>query len=285
VLSGNRKWLAAGLVVGLVLVSAVGAYGFHRWQRLRDSQPAPLPKTAVLVPVATAPPAADSPTPTAAPTPPPTAPPGVRLLPVPYTGQAPSGNWNPAHEEFCEAATVLMTAYWYEHKYVGSDVQTIPPAEADSVMTNQIVPLERRTFPNQLDLALTDVAQIGAAYDQNVVGTVSPVDPEAIRQNLAAGRPVIIPVMTQLLNGQLLNGSYTYHRGAQGGFGVYHLMVLIGYDTANDSFWADDPGIVPQGKRVSYPWSLLSTAIDAQAQSPDTKVRQGRVMLVFSPRT
>jgi hypothetical protein len=200
---------------------------------------------------------------------------------VPYTGQAPSGNWNALHEEFCEAAAVLMVAYWYQHKYVGSDVQTIPPAEADNVMTNQIVPWERHTFP-YLDLPLTDVAKVGSAFDPTLVGAVSPIDPEVIRQNLAANRPVIIPVMTQLPNGQLIEKHYTNHRGPQGGFGVYHLIVLIGYDTASDTFYADDPGIVPEGKRHEYSWSLLSAAIDAQTTSPDTRVRQGRVMLIFS---
>jgi hypothetical protein len=282
VLSGKRKWVAAGLVVGLLLITVAGAYGYRRWQRLQESQPRPLPKNAVVVPAATAPP---SPEPTAVavatPPPPPTPVTGTRVLAVPYSGQAPFSNWDPQHEEFCEAATVLMVAYWYQHRYVGTDVQQIPPAEADNVMKNQIVPWERHAFP-YLDLPLADVAKVGAGFDPSLTGTVMPIDPEVIRQNLAANRPVIIPVMTQLANGDKLEKHYTSHRGAQGGYGVYHLLVLIGYNTASNSFFADDPGIVPEGRRIEYSWPSLSSFIDAQTSSPDTKVRQGRVMLVFS---
>jgi hypothetical protein len=88
--------------------------------------------------------------------------------------------------------------------------------------------------------------------------------------------------MTQLGNGEKLESHYTNHHGAQGGYGVYHLMVLIGYNTATNVFYADDPGIVPEGKRIEYSWPRLSSFVDAQTTSPDTSVRQGRVMLVFS---
>jgi hypothetical protein len=285
----SRKWIAIGLAAFvLCLLGGGGAYAYHRWERQQALKPAPLPKNAVVIQAPSPVPAADSPTPTpnpspAAPTPPPTAPTGVQVLSAPYTGQAPSGNWDSFHEETCEAAAVLTVGYWYANKYVGSEVQTIPPAEADQKL-HQIVAWERAQFKG-VDLPLTSVAQVGANF-YNLDSQVLPIpadNPEAIRQQIAARHPVIIPVMTQLLNGQKINNAYTYHRGP-GGYGVYHLLVLIGYNSSTDQFYADDPGIVPEGKRALYSWSTLSSAIDAQTVSPNTAVRQGRVMLVFTPR-
>ena len=190
----------------LCLLGGGGAYAYHRWERQQALKPAPLPKNAVVIQAPSPVPATSSPAPTAAaPTPVPTAPTGVQVLSAPYTGQAPSGNWDSFHEETCEAAAVLTVGYWYANKYVGSEVQTIPPAEADQKL-HQIVAWERAQFKG-LDLPLTSVAQVGANF-YNLDSQVLPIpadNPEAIRQQIAARHPVIIPVMTQLLNGQNLH--------------------------------------------------------------------------------
>lgn len=277
--------LVALSLVGVVVLAGAARVGYHRWQTLHPAGPAPLPRNAVVIqstptPTETAVPSTA--TPTAPPTPEPLRP--ITVLAVPYTGQAPTGNWDAVHEDYCEAAAVLMVGYWYQKRYIGSDVQTIPPGEAEQKMA-EITRWERANFPGH-DLDLNQVASVASNF-YNLDGQVVPVGPDdsdAIRRQIAAGKPVIIPVMTQLLDGQKINPQYTYHRGAQGGYGVYHVMVLIGYDVNTGEFYADDAGIVPQGKRVSYPWSRLSAAIDAQTVSSDTAVRQGRLMLVLSPR-
>ncbi len=47
-------------------------------------------------------------------------------LPVPFTSQAPNGNWDEPWQNFCEEAVILMTARFHD----GYAKQTISPSEA-----------------------------------------------------------------------------------------------------------------------------------------------------------
>jgi uncharacterized protein YvpB len=174
-----------------------------------------------------------------------------------------------AHEEYCEAAAVLMIGDYYKH----DQRSVIPPAEADGAMAS-IVSYERKTFPGVLDLPLRDVAATGAA-EFAMDGTVepAPADPEQIKRYLAAGWPVVIPVMTHgAPGGQKIDPHY-------GAVSVYHVIVLIGYDESGRLI-SNDAGIF-QGQYLAYSWDVLSAAIDAQARKYP---QQGREMLVFRPR-
>ncbi len=262
----SQRVLVIGLVAA-VLVAGVGGYGGYRvWRHFRAVAPAPPPRTAVVVgaPAAPAPAVSTGPTPTPAPTP---LPPSV-FVKVPYTAQSPFNQWgagNP-HEEYCEAAAMLMVGQYFR----GDTRARIPPAEADASMS-QIVGTERKTFPGVLDLPLSDIGMVGTQL-YNLAPTISPVDPDAIQRNLAEGRPVIVPVMTHGANGQKISPYY-------GSVNVYHVIVLTGYDSQKGLFYANDAGFV-EGQSYAYTWGTLSTAIDAQAQ----KFPQGRVMLVFAAR-
>jgi hypothetical protein len=260
----SQKALVLGLVA-VVALAGVGGYGGYRvWRHLQAAAPRPAPSTAVVVgaPATTAPSASTVPTPKPAPTPLPAS----VFVKVPYTAQSPFNQWgagNP-HEEYCEAAALLMVSQYFK----GDTRDRIPGAEADASM-GQIVGVERKDFPGVLDLSLADIGSVGTQL-YGLTPTVAPVDPTEIQRNLAEGRPVIIPVMTHGSNGQKISPYY-------GSVNVYHVIVLIGYDTAKGLYYTNDAGFV-QGQNFAYPWSTLSTAIDAQAQ----KFPQGRVMLVFT---
>jgi hypothetical protein len=261
------------IVVGLLTVLVVGAAGggYYYWRKHRPTPPAVAPKTAVILQ------SPSTPVPTIAPvaTPPPTAPPTPTPLPssvrlaVPFTSQAPYHNMDRTHEEYCEAAAVLMIGDYYKH----DQRSVIPPGEADRDMTS-IVAYERQTFPGVLDLFLPNIATTGAAKFQ-MDGTVepAPADPQIIKQYLAGGLPVVIPVMTHgLPGGQRINPHY-------GATNVYHVIVLIGYDESGQ-FISNDAGIF-EGQYLTYSWSTLSTAMDAQAQKYPGN---GRNLLVFRQR-
>jgi hypothetical protein len=190
------------LAVALVAVLVVGAAGggYYYWRKHRPIPPAVAPKTAVILHAPSSPTPEATPVPTAPPTPTPL-PTSVRLA-VPFTSQAPFRNMDRAHEEYCEAAAVLMIGDYYKH----DQRSVIPPGEADRDMT-AIVAYERQTFPGILDLPLNEVATTGAAKFA-MDGTVEPApsDPQLIKQYLAAGWPVVIPVMTHgLPGGQKIN--------------------------------------------------------------------------------
>lgn len=261
------------LVVAVLAVLVVGAAGggYYYWRKHQPTPPAVAPKTAVILQA----PSSPTPSPTPSATPVPTAPPTPTPLPssvrlaVPFTSQAPNHNMDRAHEEYCEAAAVLMIGDYYKH----DQRSVIPPAEADRDMAS-IVAYERQTFPGVLDLPLTDVASTGAArFPMDGTVEAAPADPQLIKEYLATGWPVVIPVMTHgLPGGQKINVHY-------GAGNVYHVIVLIGYD-ASGQFISNDAGIY-EGQYLTYSWNTLSTAMDAQAQKFPS---QGRKLLVFRQR-
>jgi hypothetical protein len=151
--------------------------------------------------------------------------------------------------------------------FKGDTRDRIPPSEADSAM-GSIVSTERRDFPGVTDLPLTAVASVGTQLF-GLKPTVSPVDLTRIETELAAGRPVLVPVMTHLPSGAKIAPFY-------GGVAVYHVIVITGYDSGKNVLYTNDAGFI-QGQNYPYSWSLLSSAIDAQT----LKYPQGRVMLVF----
>jgi hypothetical protein len=255
------------LLGGLGVLALLSGYGSYRvWHHFRLAAQAAQPNTAVVV---TAPPTPEpqaSPTPAPAPTPLPAS----VFVQVPYTAQSPYNQWGAGnvHEEYCEAAALLMVSDYFK----GDKRPKIPPAEADSGMAS-IVSVERKTYPGVLDLPLDDIGAVGTQMF-SLHPTVTQVDPDQIKLSLAQGRPVIIPVMTHGTGGAKIAPNY-------GAVNVYHVILLIGYDTGKGVFYTNDAGFV-QGQNYAYSWTTLSSAIDAQTNSPGTKVRQGRVMLIFS---
>ncbi|HEX6547108.1 MAG TPA: C39 family peptidase [Candidatus Dormibacteraeota bacterium] len=225
----------------------------------------PVPSTAVVV---SAPPTPTE-TPSAAPTPTPTPtplPPSVFIQHVPFTVQAPFANWDRAHEEYCEAAAMLMVGRYYQGQKYPND--RIPPADADAAM-GQIVQWERATWPGVLDLSLDKVGQVGQHF-YNLQPVVADATLDNVQHALADGQPVIIPVMTHgLPGGQAISPYYSAGN-------VYHVIVLTGYD--GTKMYTNDAGI-SQGQNYPYQWSALDTAIGAQVG----KYNPGKQMLTFKP--
>jgi hypothetical protein len=268
-----RKSLVYGLLAIVCWVGAAG-FGYRYWQNLNAGQPAAPPRTAVVIQApsdsASAPPAT-----TAAPTPTATAlPQSLSIQGVPFTIQAPLQVWDSAHEEYCEAANIYMVGQYWS----GDHRALIPPAEADASM-GRIVAWERASFPN-LNLSLDQMRQVGAHFYAGVGAQVVPIDFGVIQQQLAAGRPVIIPVMTHGGPG----GARIYPTyGAQN---VYHVITLIGYDAARGIVYTNDPGL-REGQGLSYSWATLQAAINAVSTTRvdgsgiPVPYQQGPSMLVF----
>ena len=198
-------------------------------------------------------------------TPPPTPSPlpESAFINVPYTVQAPKG-WDAAHEEYCEAAAVLMYGLYIR----GDHRSVIPPDEADRLM-GSIVAWERQTYPKLLDIPLDDMATVGAHF-YPMVATVQPATLEDVKTAIASGRPVIIPVMTHgAPGGKKIAPNY-------GSLSVYHVIVITGY--RGNTVYTNDAGFT-QGQNWPYDWSILESAMDAQT----AHMNQGRTMLTFSP--
>ena len=263
--AGRRLALVALLVVA---VTALG-YGGYRgarfaWHRLHTQETASshpvshsqLRQLTQVTPNTTDQPAAfgtDSPAPTT-PTP---APPTGAILPVPYTVQAPFGNWK-FHQESCEEAAVLMY-----HDFLQGDTRAnIPPNEADQQL-RALKAWQVQNWGAEKDLSIDRTGQLAQAY-YGFHYQVIQVTEESVRQAIADGHPVVVPVMTHSLQNP--------HYGPKT---VYHELLIKGYSGAG--VVSNDAG-VQEGKDWFYSWSILFGAIDAQTP----KMSQGRLGLILT---
>ncbi|MFN2465138.1 MAG: C39 family peptidase [Candidatus Dormibacteria bacterium] len=184
-------------------------------------------------------------------------PPAGAILKAPYTVQAPFGNWK-FHQESCEEAAVLMY-----HDYLEGDLRSdIPPAEADRDL-RAMKAWQVQNWGAEVDLSIERTGQFAQAY-YNYKYQVITVTPDSVREAIAAGHPVVVPVMTHSLQNP--------HYGPQT---VYHEVFIKGYNA--DGVVTNDAG-VQEGKDWFYSWSILLNAIDAQTP----RMHQDRVGLVLT---
>ncbi|HEV3231598.1 MAG TPA: C39 family peptidase [Candidatus Dormibacteraeota bacterium] len=182
--------------------------------------------------------------------------PGTAILPVPYTVQAPFNNWK-VHEESCEEAALLMY-----HDFLEGDARAqIPPADADQQL-RALKAWQVTNWGAERDLDLEHIGQLAQQY-YGYTYQVSPATQANIQAAVAAGHPVVVPVMTH----SLMNSNY-------GPKTVYHVVLIKGY--APGGVVTNDAGI-KEGKDWFYSWPVLFSAIDAQTP----KMGQGRLMLVL----
>lgn len=254
--------VASGSAAGLA------AYRNHRHAVALEHPAAPAAQVVVQAPPSAEPSAAPSAAPSPAPTPAPTPLPDSVFIKVPYTPQAPTGNWDAAHEEYCEAAASLMVGRYYQNaKYAGD---RIPASDAEQAM-GQIVAYERQSWPGTLDLSLDRVAQVTQHF-YDLDGTIGPASLTAVKRALAAGQPVLIPLMT---HGGPGGTRISPHYGS---VSVYHVLVITGYDS--QKVYTNDAGFI-QGQNWAYSWDVLQSAMSAQ----ESRMGQPSVMLTFRPRS
>ena len=158
---------------------------------------------------------------------------------VPFLVQAPSANWDSLHEEACEEASLIMVKHYLDKTaFEGNgDPEILKLVNYES---------QQNYLP---DTTIAEVAKIAQSYYQlNSARVETEVTIDKIKQELAAGKPVIIPAA-----GQELGNPYFTPPGPP-----YHMLVIKGYD--DQGFITNDPG-TRQGKDFRYSYSTLYNAI------------------------
>jgi hypothetical protein len=260
--AGRRVAVAVVLVI-LVVTLGYGGYRGARfaWNRLHNAQTASshavshsqLSALTQVTPNITDSPAAA----VAAASPSPSPPPAGAVLAVPYTVQAPFGNWK-VHEESCEEAAILMY-----HDFLAGDTRAnIPPAEADQQL-RALKAWQVTNWGAEKDLTIDRTGQLAQDYYTYRYQVIQ-VTEDSIKQAIASGHPVVVPVMTHALQNHYY-GPNT----------VYHEVLIKGYTSAG--VVTNDAGVM-QGKDWFYSWSIIFGAIDAQS----SRMSQGRVGLILT---
>lgn len=163
------------------------------------------------------------------------------LIDVPFLVQAPNGIWDALHEDACEEASLLMVKYSLDKKPV------ITLAEGEKAIQDMVKFETKNGYG--LSVTMQELAEIAESYyslKNARVETDSTI--QDIKEELAAGRPVIVPAAGKILpNPNFKNGGPNYH-----------MLVVVGYD--QNGFITNDPG-TKKGEGFRYSFEDLYYAI------------------------
>lgn len=164
---------------------------------------------------------------------------------VPFTPQAPLGNWEDIREQNgCEEAALLMAVSWAREKTFS------PEAAAREIQSMSDYHL--RAHGHFHDLSNADTLQLLKEYfhyfDARLVENVSADD---IKKELARGRLVIVGV-----NGVILGNPNYEPPGPKN-----HKILIVGYDESSREFITHDPG-TSRGENYRYGFDLLESSLE-----------------------
>ena len=165
----------------------------------------------------------------------------IKVLKVPFTSQAPLADWNMPYQEACEEASMIMVAEFLQ----GNNRMRIPIEEADNLILELVAWEAKHGY--KVDLTAQEVASV-LMERYGIQAEAVPYNAAMIREELKAGRPVIIPAA-----GRLLGNPYFTPPGP-----LYHMLVIKGYEV--DEFITNDPG-TRRGENYRYTESVLSYAV------------------------
>lgn len=170
------------------------------------------------------------------------------LLPVPFTPQAPTANWDKLHNEACEEASAIMAAYYYSPPKIGGDIGVVlDPSTVESEI-QKLTDWQQQTFGYYLSINSQETARmIKAVYGLNAE-VMEDFSARDIKNALADGKLVLLPA-----NGRMLGNPYYKRPGP-----IYHMLVIKGYDSKGN-FITNDPG-TKRGLNYPYTFDVLSNA-------------------------
>ena len=166
------------------------------------------------------------------------------VLNVPFTAQAPLGNWSdPRQQNGCEEAAALMAMAWVKGK-------NLTPEEAEKEII-AIADYELKNYGHFHDSSAQDLVErvfkgyfgytkIEVRYDINI---------EDIKKELASGNLILVPA-----NGKILDNPFYTEPPME------HMVVVRGYDSHTKEFIVNDSG-TSRGELFQYAEDTLIDAI------------------------
>jgi len=166
---------------------------------------------------------------------------GSVVLSVPFTAQAPHGNWNLPYKEACEEASIIMVAHYLNDEKLTQD-------RADEEILRLIH--DETEYGFGVDIGVEETLEL-AQQSYGLQGEVfydDDVRIEKIKSLLLDGHPIIVPVAGRIL----ANPNYR-EPGPE-----YHMLVIVGF--TDKGFVTHDPG-TRSGALYEYPFSVMMRAI------------------------
>jgi hypothetical protein len=258
------------LLVVVVVASATGALAVRHVLGTGSANPdlSKLPPVSEVSPSPVPSPTMDA---TPVPSPSPTPLPAAFRLGVPFTTQAPNGDWA-RHQNSCEEANLLQVdAYWKGDRSSTLDANTAEAGIAG------LVAWQVKNWGSEDDLTNKRLGELAAQY-YGYQYDIQPISEDGMKSSIANGIPVILGVTTHGL-GNAHYPNYQAHYLVPG-YSVSHYITIVGYD--DQGFILNDPGLTPgHGYHVLY--DRLLFAVDNLDQQRPT-LNEGRVMLLIRPK-
>lgn len=169
----------------------------------------------------------------------------IKKRKVPFTSQAPLGNWDDERlQNGCEEASILMAMKWIQNKTFSS------PAEAQQEIF-ELAKFEEKTFGNHVDTSVEEVGEIFSQYYGYENFTVSREPTlDVLKSELEKGNIILVPAFGRALK----NPNYTLPGP------ITHMLVLVGYDAKTKEFITNDPG-TKRGEGYRYDENILFDAM------------------------
>lgn len=186
------------------------------------------------------------------------------ILAVPFTSQAPDGNWSLPWQETCEEAALVMAKNYFEET-------PLSLASAKAQMTYLIDHQTDSLGISYHDTDMPTTAMLGEQVYGLTAKIIENPDVELIIENLKLGYPIVVPTV-----GQQLGNPYFTPPGPP-----YHVILLIGFDEATREFIAHDPG-TRFGEQFRYSYDTVIEANHDWNGSITTVVSGPRRMLVIT---
>ena len=187
------------------------------------------------------------------------------ILNVPFTSQAPYGNWNDSRfQDGCEEASVLMSMYWVTNKKLSK--------KTAAQLIKDIANFQKNKYGNYYDTSSKDtVKRIFEEYFKySHVKIKNNITPDDIINELKKRNLVLVPV-----NGKKLNNIYYTQPGPE-----RHMLVIKGWNEKTQNFITNDSGTI-RGFNYKYKKNILFNAIRDYKTGYKEKIeKMKKVMIV-----
>ncbi len=178
------------------------------------------------------------------------------LLSVPFSPQAPTGNWDLPHNEACEEAGVIMAGEYFS----GRTESLIPPKLFEAEL-QRLTKWQQDNLGHYLDSTSAEIALMARANYGLKTRLIENFSAEDIKSALSRGKLVLISA-----NGRLLKNPYYKPPGP-----LHHLLLVKGFDE-NGNFITNDSG-TKRGAGYLYSFDAVYDAAgdwDAAKDTVDT---------------
>lgn len=258
----NRKKIRVSPLLGYGLLAILGI-GFIVWSEISDNSPSFLPDQFLEIKDPQIPVFSDSTTDNNA-----TLPTKLLISSVPFTSQAPLGEWtDPRQQGGCEEASVLIAGSWATQTPIGDSNQALQKILELSRLSEEM-------FGSFHDSSARDTLKLYQKYWQVQTGSVAyDIELTDIKKALADGQIVMVPADGRLLN----NPNFT------NGGPDRHMLVIIGYDDKTKMFTTSEPG-TRKGANYRYSYEVMLNAINDYPTGDHLPITTTQKAMIIIPK-